>query len=335
MQFSEAEIEAKVFAHETIESPLSPEAIIVIHDELAAPHAGSEDGRFRLVEEIPTSLALYEYSEPIPGFSPKELARGLEKKRYPEVVEAMHTGHQAVMLDKIAEGLEDNKKYVLNLNHASLTRSGMGFLALMEALEDIGVTDFETAGVIGAMVTQLEVMLKAYEPGRQKTLTKDDYILATAAAGLICDHRVTTVPNSERVKKSGLMAYEDEVTGHRTMAKGAFKALSKVDKAMLILLITSGTHDILVPGAGAEGKDKLVMRRVGGGSSGLAINNGLEMIQMNVQDIPGYPYNAVLLEPPERITSHEQVERKMVRTARFQQEATPDVEVEYEGLIHP
>lgn len=333
MLLTEAEIESKVFAHETIESPLPPEAIEVIHDELAGPHAGAEGGRFRQVDEIPTTLNVYEYSEPIPGLSPKDVARGLEPEHYPKAVSAMHKGHQAIILDKVAEGLAEKKKYLVNLNHGSLLRSGKTFLALCEALEDIGVTDFETAGVIGAMVTQLEVALKAAKPGQQDRLKKSDYILATAAAGLICNHRITTVPNSERVNESGLVKYEDDVTGHRGLAKGVMKSISKMDKAMLILLITSGTHDILVPASTPDGKDKLVMRRVKKGTSGLAIDNDLEMIQMGVQDIPGYPFNAVLLEPPEKITNHAQVERKMIRTARFQQEATPDVDVEYEGLV--
>ncbi len=325
MELSSSEIRGAI-GSQPIPSPLSAETLSMVKDELAAPHEGSVGGRFRLMKNTPDAIPVYEPNFPVEGLDPDVLAAGLERQ-YPDIVDSMHSGHQGVILDKIAEGLDENKKMVVNMNHASLLRSGMGFRGLCKALEDIGVNNFETAAVIGVMLTQLEARLSAAEEG-------NDFIPATVVAGLMSDHSIITVPSTERVDSSNIMNRRREVIAHQRLAKAVLHELTEREKGMLILIIGSGTHDKITPGEEGD-KPKLVIGKVRNGTTKLIRENSLDVVQMGVRDIPGQPFDMQLLEAPELLTGKSQMDRKMARTARFLGEGVADVSVEYKGLVLP
>lgn len=321
----------EIIGHEKIESPISPAGIHVVRNELALPHA---TGRFRMVKPTPENLSVSVY-EPNPRLSSEELdgvAVGIEGEGYIEVADAMLEGRQGELLYTIAEGLEENKKYVVNMNHPSLIRAGEGFAALCRSLEKLGV-DFETAAVVGIMLTQLEVSLLAQKPGEDKPLPDESFMKALAATGFISNHSIITVPDTERVNSSGLMGLKDEVKDHRGLGKDVLSHLTgeEREKGLLALIITGGTHDLYIaPEQAQDGKARLIIRRVGRGSVRLIMENGLEVIQMEVPDIPGQPFDARISEGPELLTRTTQMREKMLRTAESIGKRLPGVLVEHE-----
>lgn len=325
MELSSLEI-GEAIGVKSIQSPLTTEALSVVRNELATPHEGSVGGRFRVMRNPPDHIPVYEPNFPIEGLDPDVLAAGLEK-RYPEIVESMHSGHQGVILDKIAEGLDENKKIVVNMNHASLLRAGSAFRGLCKALEDIGMDNFESAAIIGIMLTQLETRLSAGDEG-------DDYVPAAVAAGLMSDHSINTVPSTDRVDSSSIMQYKKEVIAHQQLAKAVLKELTGREKGMLILIISSGTHDTITSAEDGE-KPKLTIGKVRAGTTKLIRENGLHVVQMGVRDIPGQAFDAQLLEAPELLSDKKQMDRKMARTARFLGEGVSDVLVQYKDLVLP
>lgn len=321
----------EIIGNKKIESPISAEGMHVVRNELALPHAA---GRFRMVKPTPENLSVsvYEPSERLPSEALDSLAVGIEGEKYLEVADAMLEGRQGELLYTIAEGLEENKKYVVNMNHPSLIRAGEGFSALCRSLERLGA-DFETAAVVGIMLTQLEVSLLSQKPGEDKPLPDESFMKALAATGFISNHSIITVPNTERVKNSGLMNFEDEVKDHRSLGKDVLSLLTGEErqKGLLALIITGGTHDLYIaPEKTKDGQARLIIRRVGRGSIKLIMENGLEVIQMEVPDIPGQPFDARISEGPELLTRPNQMRQKMIRTAVSIGDKVPDVSVEYE-----
>lgn len=314
---------------ETIQSPISPEGLIVARNELSAPNADGD--RFRLAKMPAGKILTSPLYIPDPLVSSDvvdQLATGIEP-RYTEVADAMLEGEQGDIVYQIAEGLENDENYMVNMNHASLFRSGVGHRGLCRALEKLGVK-FDKALFAGIMLAYLEVRLGEDVPGREDPPSDEEYMQALAATGFL-GHTIVTVPNSEKVKKSGLMEFEDEVTLHRKMGKQVLSCMADHENGMIALIIGSGTHDILtMPEDGAE-RPKLTIKRVPEGSARLAIENKLKVIQMSITDVPGYPFDATLVRPPTEITHPDQMHGLMLDTTYDLRAKMPGITVEYEG----
>lgn len=315
---------------EIIQSPISSEGLMVVRKELSAHNANGD--RFRLVKMPENGILtapLYIPDPAVPGDVVDELAAGIEPG-YTDVADAMLEGKQGEIVYQIAEGLENNENYMVNMNHASLFRSGMGHRGLCRALEKLGVK-FDKALFAGIMLAFLETRLTEDLPDRTTPPSDEEFMDALAATGFL-GHTIVTVPNSEKVKNSGLMKFEEEVTRHRRMGKQVLGCLAGSENGMIALIIGGGTHDVLTRPADSGGKPTLTIKRVPVGSAGLAIENKLKVVQMSIVDAPGYQFDATLVRPPVEITQPDQMHGLMLETVHDLRTKMPGISVQYEGL---
>lgn len=319
---------------ERIMSPLSEEAHAMVRTDLAGPHVGSAGGRFRYSDDIAESTqaqrSLYTHNDRIPGEAVDAIAGELQS-RYPEIVEAMHSGHQGVILDKMAEGLQEKKKIVVDMNHAGLINSGIGFRAPCSALENLGV-EFETVSIEGIMLPHLKVWLSKEAPPTQDQEDESGFMPTPSGVKLLSRHAFRSIPKTESTEELRAK-FPDEVTAHNRLLKETFQRLMSVDEGMLILVIGSGTHDRRKPGDPSV----IEMKPVAQGLIDMFIENELEVAEVAIQDIDEHPFDVTLVEGPEPVTSMEQMNRRKNRLARFMTEKVAGVSYEYSssGLLLP
>lgn len=316
---------------ERVLSPLSEQAHAAVRTELAGPHDGSADGRFRYSDDTPENRlaqrSLYNRNESMPGSVVDAIATNLQRG-YPEIVGSMHKGHQAVMLDQIAEGLESKKKIVIDMNHAGLIHSGIGFRAVCSALEDLGV-EFDTASVEGIMLPHLKVWLNKEDPPLEDDSDKesggDGFMPTQSGVALVSRNALKAIPNTDNTGELR-KRFTKEVSAHTKLYMEVFRKLMASDIGMLVLIIGSGTHDRRK----ADDPNVIEMKPVAPGLINMFVDNELEVAEMALVDVDGYPFDAILAEGPSPVTSLEQMARRKGRLARLLGEQVAGVSYEYQ-----
>lgn len=324
---------------ERVRSPLSEEAHSFVRTEMAGPNVGNVGGRFRYSDDTTENRlaqrSLYNRNPHLPGESVDAIAAELEPG-YPEMVEAMHKGHQAVLLDQMAEGVQEKKKIVLDMNHAGLIRSGVGFRAVCSALEDLGV-EFDTVSVEGIMLAHLKVWLNKGDPPPEEELAgkepgEDGFMPTQNGVGLISRNALKVIPNTDSAADFR-EKFPEEVKAHTKLYKKVFESLMNMDTGMLILIISSGSHDRIRKG----NPDVVEMKPVAKGLIDMFVDYELEVAEMGLVDVDGHPFDAFLAEGPQPVTSLEKMARRKGRLARLLGEKVAGVSYEYQdsGLLMP
>ncbi len=309
-----------------INSPMSPEAWSEVRG-LSQRLADTAGGRFRLMNETATNQeAMTSLYVPCPEFEAAlvdNLAASLEDKykpgRYQEMVEEMHSGGREIVVNNIANDLESGKNIAVNMNHASLVRSGIGFRLLSRALEDKGVA-FDKAIIGGAALLNVEVRLDDDEVSQSSSEPENEegFMPAYDAIGLVSNHFFVSVPNTKRAENLR-EDYGEEVKQHNEQMKQTLAKLLESDEGVLLMMLGSGTHD-----RPREGDPTTIeMSAISDGTIEMIIENKLGTVQAALLDLPGKPMEFYLLSGPGSLSSKDQMHSEMGRTARFLSQHAP------------
>jgi hypothetical protein len=317
---------------------------MAVRTELAGPNVGNMGGRFRWADDTPENRlaqrSLYNVNPALPSEAVDAIATELQPG-YAEIVEGMHRGHQAVILDEIAEKVEEKKKVVIDMSHPGLINAGVAYRAVCSALEALGV-EFETVSLEGAMLAHLKVWLNKEDPppldedeteaSTSENPGEDGFIPTQNGIGLISQNALKTIPNTENTEELR-KRFKEEVKEHNSLAMEVFEALMNKDVGMAILIIGSGTHD-------RRRKDDpsvIDMKPVAPRVVKMFMDNELEVAEVAAFDVKEHPFDVQLVEGPVPVTSVKQMNRRKGRLARIMTEQVAGVTFNYNesGLLVP
>lgn len=302
-----------------VASPMSPEAWAGV-SELSEQLVKTAGGRFRLIEEDEqSSLSRNSLYLPFPDFDGNAadvLAQNLEDRyqpgRYQQMLEEMRIGGRKVIVNKMAAELDEGKNIVVNMNHPSLIRSGIGFRLLSRALEEKGV-EFDKAIIGGIALAGVEVSLDTDDE------SEGGFIPAYDAVGFVSNHLFVSVPNTKRASRFR-EKHKKEVDEHNSQMKEKLQELLNNKKGVLLMMLGSGTHDK----PHKNNPDIIEIAPISESTIKLMRENRLGLVQAAVSDPPGKPMSFYLLGGPRNLLSTDQMHREMHTTAGFLTANSPD-----------
>jgi hypothetical protein len=206
--------------------PFTPHDLGLMHD-LAQEHAGT-------MAMLPVDPVKYPYqgqyrydSEPKPQAEVDAIAETLQKEAYPRIQRELR-GRFSGQVDYMGRLLVGGQNVALTMPHGPMTDIGVGMAAVTGAIRERGY-DFRTGIVVSFNVQFMGL---------------SEELPAIEALGFLCNSIHSSIPRSERVKRSSLMKY---VSGRKIDASN--KAMRadldhEFEKGgMLVAIAPSGTTD--------------------------------------------------------------------------------------------